>query len=206
MEPLNSKIDRKAFFDEAANHWDKNHIDSVKPQFLELLMIRLNLEEGQRVLDVGTGTGILIPFLSKAVGNSGLIVAIDFSKQMIQACTQKFSPLSNVRMELKNAEELDYPDSYFDAVTCFGVFPHIQNKIKALKGINNVLKSKGKLLIAHALGSKELNKMHRKEAPILSRDVLPSEEEVRKLLNKCGFKVNYIEDQPDRYLCFSTKQ
>ncbi len=72
--------------------------------------------------------------------------------------------------------------------------------------MNNVLKSKGKLVIAHALGSKELNQTHRKEAPILSGDVLPSEEEMRKLLNKCGFNVDYIEDQPDRYLCLSAKQ
>ncbi len=203
---MNPNTDRRAFFNEVANHWDKNHDNSVTPEFLEMLISRLSLEEGQRVLDVGTGTGILIPSLSKSVGASGLVVAIDFSDKMVEATTQKFSALSNVRVELKNVEELDYPKNYFDAVACFGVFPHIENKEKALKGMNNVLKSKGKLLIAHALGSKELDQMHGKEAPLLAGDVLPPEEEVRKLLGKCGFKVEYVEDQPDRYLCLSTKR
>jgi ubiquinone/menaquinone biosynthesis C-methylase UbiE len=206
METVNLNIDRRAFFNEVANQWDKNHGNSVTPEFLEMLIARLNLEEGQRVLDVGTGTGILIPFLSKAVGDSGLVVAIDFSEKMVEVSTQKFSALSNVRIELKNAEELDYPKSFFDAVICFGVFPHIQNKEKALTEMNNVLKSKGKLLIAHALGSKELNQMHGKEAPLLSGDILQPEREVRKLLSKHGFKVEYVEDKSDRYLCLSIRK
>ncbi len=206
LEISEQPIDRRTFFNEVAGRWDSNHGNSVKPEFLEMLIARLSLEQGQRVLDVGTGTGILIPFLAKAVGDLGMVVAVDFSEKMVEAAKQKFSALPNVRIELKNAEELDYLDCYFNAVMCFGVFPHIQNKEKALEGIHRLLKPKGKLLIAHALGRKELNCMHRKETPFLAKDILPTERQMVKLLKNYGFEVAYIEDQPEHYLCFSTKR
>jgi len=206
LEISEQPIDRRTFFNEVAGHWDSNHSNSATTEFLEMLIARLSLEKSQRVLDVGTGTGILIPSLAKAVGDLGMVVAVDFSEKMVEAAKQKFSALPNVRIELKNAEELDYPDCYFDAAICFGVFPHIQDKEKALEGINRALKPKGKLLIAHALGRKELNHMHSKEAPFLAEDILPTEKQMAKLLKKCGFEVAYIEDQPDHYLCFSTKR
>jgi len=157
------------------------------------------------VLDIGTGTGILIPNLSKAVGFSGQVVAIDFAEKMVEESKRKYATLSNVRIELKNAEELDYPSRYFDAVTCFGMFPHIQNKMKALTSINNVLKVNGKFMIAHALGSKALNKMHRKEHSIVAHDSLPSKTTITKLLKRCRFNLEYFEDKPKSYLCISTK-
>jgi hypothetical protein len=86
------------------------------------------------------------------------------------------------------------------------MFPHIQNKMKALASINNVLKVDGKFMIAHTLGSKELNEMHRRESSIVSHDSLPSKTEMMKLLKSCGFNIEHFEDNPKSYLCISTKQ
>lgn len=171
-----------------------------------MLVSKLKLAAGQRVLDVGTGTGILIPTLSKAVGNSGIVVAVDFAEKMVEASKRKYSDLPNVKIELENAEVLDYPASDFDAVTCFGMFPHIQNKEKALARINRVLKPKGKLLIAHALGSKELKELHSKEAPPIADDTLPSKARMSKLLKNNGFLIEFFEDQPRAYVCIATKK
>jgi demethylmenaquinone methyltransferase/2-methoxy-6-polyprenyl-1,4-benzoquinol methylase len=173
---------RRAFFNEVASNWDDKFSNSVTSDFLEMLVSRLKLRTGMKVLDVGTGTGILIPTLAKAVGNSGLVVAVDFAEKMVETSKRKYSGLSNVKIEIKNAENLDYPVGYFDAVICFGMFPHIQNKEKALARMSFVLKSKGKLMIAHALGSKELNELHSREAPLIANDILPSKREMSKLL------------------------
>jgi demethylmenaquinone methyltransferase/2-methoxy-6-polyprenyl-1,4-benzoquinol methylase len=45
---------------------------------------------------------------------------------------RRYSGLPNVQFELQNVEELYFPQDYFDAITCFGLFPHIENKQRAL--------------------------------------------------------------------------
>ena len=207
FKPLKQeKFDRKAFFNELACDWDAKFANTVTDDFLRAIVSKLQLASGQKVLDVGTGTGILVPTLSKAVGFSGLVVAVDFAEKMIQECSRKHANLSNVRIELGNVEELDYQSGFFDAVTCFGIFPHIVNKEKALARINRVLKVSGKLMIAHALGSQELNEMHHKEASVIAHDRLPSRTEMMKVLRGNGFSVKYFEDEPRIYLCIATKK
>ena len=54
---------RKAYFNGAAKDWDERFYTPELAIFLENLVPNFGLETGQDVLDVGTGTGILIPFL-----------------------------------------------------------------------------------------------------------------------------------------------
>jgi demethylmenaquinone methyltransferase/2-methoxy-6-polyprenyl-1,4-benzoquinol methylase len=129
-----SGIDRKAFFNQAASSWDEQFLNKDLTNFLEMLVPKFNLARGQKILDVGTGTGVLIPYLVQAVGSSGLVVAVNFAEKMVETCKRKFAVFPNVRVELQNVEELNFPLEYFDVVTCFGLFPHIENKQKALLG------------------------------------------------------------------------
>lgn len=201
-----TKVDRKVFFNEAASSWDKQFSEKVLAEFLEELVPKFNLASGQKVLDVGTGTGILIPSLVQAVGPSGLIVAVDFAEKMVDLCRLKYSCLPNVKVELQDVEELDFPSGYFDAITCFGLFPHIENKQKALFEMNRVLKRKGKLIIAHALSSNEIREIHRNASSIVVNDVMPIKEEMNQLLKNAGFVIHHIEDESGRYLCVATKE
>jgi ubiquinone/menaquinone biosynthesis C-methylase UbiE len=200
-----TKADRKVFFNEAASTWDKQFSEKVLAEFLEKLVPKFNIVSGQKVLDVGTGTGILIPSLVQAVGPSGLIVAVDFAEKMVEICRRKYSGLPNVKVELQDVEELDFPPDCFDAITCFGLFPHIENKQKALFEMNRVLKRKGKLIISHALSSNEIREIHRNASSVVANDVMPIKEEMNHLLKNAGFVMCHIEDEPGCYLCVATK-
>ena len=68
--------------------------------------------------------------------------------------------LPNVTFTVQQVEKLDFQSQTFDAVTCFGLFPHIENKEEALRQISRVLKTNGKLIIAHALSSEEIKAHH----------------------------------------------
>ncbi len=200
-----SEIDRKAFFNQAASSWDEQFVNADLADFLKKLVPRFNLASGQKVLDLGTGTGVLIPYLVQAVGPSGLIVAVDFAEKMVEICRRKYSGLSNVKIELQNAEELDFPQDYFDAITCFGLFPHIENKQRALFKMNRVLKLGGKLIIAHALSSHEIKTHHHNVSSAVANDVMPGEKEMKQLLKRAGFAIAQIEDKHGCYLCIATK-
>ena len=76
-------MSRKAYFNEAANTWDEKYYTPELASFLEKIVPKFGLSSGQSILDVGTGTGILIPYLVQAVGRSGSITAIDYAEEMV---------------------------------------------------------------------------------------------------------------------------
>ena len=195
---------RKTYFNRAAKDWDEHFDTPELATCLEHLVPTFGLEPGQDVLDVGTGTGILIPYLLQVIGRSGSITAIDYAEKMVQRCSLKYSHLPNVSIKLQDVEELNLPSESFDAVICFGLFPHLTNKEQALHNLNHVLKSGGKLIIAHALSSGEV-KAHHGISSAVAHDVLPEKHEMRRLLTRAGFSGIFIKDESGRYLCCSSK-
>ena len=195
----------KEYFNKAAKTWDEMFYTPSLSSFLENLVPQFGIDTEQTVLDMGTGTGVLIPYLIQAVGPSGSITAIDYSEKMVQICKSKHSHLKNVSITVGNIEEDVFPAESFDVVTCFGVFPHLENKQKALQNINNLLKPGGKLVIAHALGSEELNAHHKKVSKQVAHVMLPKKTEMTKLLEQAGFSGVSIKDEPGCYLCLAHK-
>jgi ubiquinone/menaquinone biosynthesis C-methylase UbiE len=198
-------MSRKAYFNQVAETWDQKYCTTDLEAFLEEIIPMFGLKKGQIVLDLGTGTGVMIPFLVRAVGPSGSVTAIDYAEKMIQKCKAKYSHIQNVTIELQDVEELGLPSEFFDVVTCFGLFPHLENKGKALHHMNRVLKHGGRLIIAHALSSAEIKSQHRDASLAVNHDVLPEEEEMRLMLKRADFNEIYIRDEPGCYLCSSTK-
>lgn len=198
-------MSRKAYFNEAARTWDEKYDTPRLASFLESIVPEFGLSSGQDILDVGTGTGVLIPYLIQAVGPSGSITAIDYAEEMVKICQSKYSHLQNVTIELQEVEKLALPPGSFDAVTCFGLFPHIENRRKALSQIHRVLKPGGRLIIAHALSSAEIKAHHEDTSLAVAQDTLPEEQEMKRLLNQAGFSDVYINDVSGCYLCISNK-
>ncbi len=198
-------MSRKTYFNEQANTWDERFHTPNLSHFLEKLVPQFGLEPGQNILDVGTGTGVLIPYLIREVGPAGSVTAIDYSENMIQICKTKHSHLKNVSVELKNIEEDAFPTESFDAVICFGLFPHLEHQQKALQNINHLLKPGGALIIAHALSSEELQAHHNNASSAVVHDVLPEEAEMKQLLEQTGFEGIGIKDEPGFYLCIAHK-
>jgi SAM-dependent methyltransferase len=196
---------RREFFNKTAPIWDKTFYNTKLTDFLTGFVPKFGIKPGQKVLDIGSGTGILIPFLLEAVGPSGHVTAVDFAEKMVEICKTKYADRRNLAVMVQTAENLQLPDESFDAVTCFGLFPHLENKDLALTQFNRVLKSGRKLIIAHALSSQEIRNHHHNSAAVVAHDELPSLQEMCKMLRKAGFENVEIIDKPGCYLCVSNK-
>ena len=196
---------RQQFFNNTAANWEDQCNNPRLHAFLEQFVPSFGLKAGQNILDAGTGTGILIPFLHKALGSKGHITAIDYAQNMVDICKNRYAHLPNLTVIVANAENLKFPNRTFDAVTCFGLFPHLENKKDALQQFHRVLKPNGKLIIAHALSRKEIRNHHKNAPPEIASDELPEEDVMRRLLHQAGFDNISIVDKTGSYLCTSTK-
>ena len=70
--------------------------------------------------------------------------------------------------------------------------------------LNRVLKTGGKLIIAHALSSTEII-VHHHHSSVVAHDALPDKAEMKRLLERAGFTGIHITDEPGCYVCLSTK-
>lgn len=108
------------------------------------LLEMLDLSEGQHVLDVGSGNGILVREILGIVGPSGRACGIDSSKPMIEIAT---AICPNGRFFQANATDLPFEDRSFDVVTASQLLCFVAEVDKALSEMFRVLKPGGYLVI-----------------------------------------------------------
>lgn len=110
----------------------------------------IGLEEGERVLEVGCGTGVL-SFLSKlAVGESGEVAGIDIAPKMVSRAEEKAKKANlDISFEVGSVDELPYADGSFDVVISSLMFHHLPMEIKrkGLGEIGRVLKDDGRFFL-----------------------------------------------------------
>jgi len=197
-------MEKKEFFNQMATAWDERFYTGEMAGRLAPLVSLFQLLPGAKVLDVGAGTGGIIPHILEAIGPEGSLWAVDYAEEMVRVGRMKFQKESRVVFELASVENLPYKDQFFDHVVCFGAFPHFEDKEKALAEMGRVLKTGGTLIIAHALSSVALRSHHQNCGPV-STDFLPEEGKMRSLLEGAGFQVKRLIDEPKRYLCEGVK-
>jgi SAM-dependent methyltransferase len=103
------------------------------------------VQRGQRVLDVASGRGAVLLPAAQAVGPTGEVVAIDLAPGMVEETSRAITELGlkQARIELTDAERLDFSSASFDAVLCsFAVF-FLSDLEAALDGFARVLKPGG---------------------------------------------------------------
>ncbi len=175
---------RKEFFNGIAERWDR--LKSPPVYKLERVVEEAMIEKGNVVCDVGTGTGVLIPYLLKKVGKTGKIYAIDYAENMIKKVKEKKFP-QNVIPMVEDIHHTSFPPNFFDRIIANACFPHFKNKVKALKEIYRILKPNGILIISHPDGRKWVNSHHRKVHPSVKKDVVPSISVFKKLCERINF-------------------
>ena len=185
------------FFDKMAPDWDKRcYHDYAK---LEILLSKINIEKGDKILDVGTGTGVLIPFLSSAVGNEGDISAIDASSKMIEEAKKKFGLLRNVSFSIADIESIQ-PEGTFNHIILYSMYPHLKRPIDTICSfIKHNLAPGGNLLIAHSQSKEEINSMHHAIDETVKSMQLPAIEELITIFESKGVKVIESADTQDYY-------
>jgi ubiquinone/menaquinone biosynthesis C-methylase UbiE len=192
----------KTYFNSKAGIWD-DEIAEKDATKLSQMAERLHIIEGATVLDVGTGTGVFIPYLQKYMGEHGLLIAIDIAEKMLRRSLKKHFKGTVIYLQ-SDITSTPLTDAQFDAVVCYSSFPHFQNKLKALSEIARVLKNGGRLYICHTSSRTTINGIHQ-QIPGLDKDTIPDVEEMRNILTSAGFMEIEIDDGDESYLASALK-
>ena len=115
------------FFDNIAPRWDNDEIRST-PERINAVLDLLSIRKGDKVLDLGTGTGVLLPYLSVRVGEEGEVTGVDLSEGMLSRAIEKYGNLGNVRFLRLDFEEENLPGEY---IPCSPIFTGLRPRSDA---------------------------------------------------------------------------
>lgn len=112
------------------------------------VMKRMKVREGAKALDVCCGTGDWTISLAHKVGDSGQVIGLDFSENMLSVAKEKVQEenVSNVKLIHGNAMELPFPDESFDYVTIGFGLRNVPDYETVLKELYRVAKRDGKVV------------------------------------------------------------
>ncbi len=169
------------------------------PERLDATVKAGRIGRGDRVLDVGTGTGILISYLLKRGPSE--IHACDLAENMLRRVREKFP---GVITHLCSVSDLELPDDSLDAAFINACFSNILDKAACLGNLHRILRPKGRLVISHPMGREFIVEL-KKHTPF-HLDLLPEEAGARELLGRHGFETVTFRDDPLFYLVVSEKE
>lgn len=186
------------YFDSIADRWDDIERPDISDR-LRRVMDASALEPGMRVLDVGTGTGVLLPLLRAGIGPEGVIVAMDVSARMLDQARAKH-PEARAEFLKVGLEHAGLPDASFDRVFCNAVFPHFPDERLALDALRRLTRPGGLLVISHPIGRAAVNAIHHGADGPIKHDVVPSPDAMRAMLEAAGFTEIVVTDEPEFHM------
>lgn len=130
-------------FDTVAESYEM-HVAPIFHITAQDLIELVDLEPGEKVLDVGTGPGVAAMLIAPSVTPSGSVVAVDLSEEMLTIAREKADQKGlEIEFRRANIEDLDFPDDSFDVVlSSFGL--GTTEPGKSLPSIRRVLKPGGR--------------------------------------------------------------
>lgn len=161
----------------------------------EHIVATARLSPNDRVLDVGTGIGVLIPYIERY--GVRYIVGCDLSPEML-AEARKCYP--HVLFWCGDVIDLPRELGPFDVVFFNAVFGNVWNQRDTLQTTSTHLTPAARIIISHPMGASFTVQL-RREDPQLVPHPLPKEKLLAELIESLPLRVQHFQDEERLYLC-----
>jgi SAM-dependent methyltransferase len=166
---------------------------------MERIVAAAGIQAGEVVLDVGTGTGALIPLIRRY--RPGRMIACDLSARMLEQVARLHPGVERHRVDIR---DLALPGTSIDVVFMNGMFGNIADKEGAIANIGRMLRSGGRVVISHPEGRAFVAGIARRDPfPITP---LPSPEQAEALLVAAGLALRDYVDEEKLLICLAIKE
>ena len=191
-----SASDRWQVSASAAENYERINVPRLFGPWAEVLLERVEMTTGQRVLDLACGTGVVARLAAEKVGPSGAVIGSDLNEGMLIEAARHVPPGLTIQWELADAQDLPFGDEHFDVVLCQQGLQFVPDQERAMAEIHRVLKIGGFAAVAVWASLEQSPVAHaRNEGLIqhLGEDVLsrpfaqPDAEEWARLFDGVGF-------------------
>jgi len=144
----------------------------------------LEINPGNRVLEVGVGTGLNLPLYSQDCDVTG----VDISEEMLRKAEERVRTLnmSNAKLMVMDASKLDFPDNSFDRVIATYVISAVPDPVKTLLEMRRVCKPSGHLVILNHFKSENpiIGMFEKLLAPVCTKIGFDTELKLMPLLER----------------------
>jgi ubiquinone/menaquinone biosynthesis C-methylase UbiE len=117
----------------------------TREAFWHLVRVTLALRPGDRVLDLGCGTGQHLPVLRDAVGPDGHVLAVDYSPKMVARAEARAAGWDNVEVRLADAATVELAPGAYDAVLASFSISATRDVPAVVENIHRALRPGGRL-------------------------------------------------------------
>jgi len=111
----------------------------------------LALQAGERLLDIGTGTGVISRMAAPDITPDGFVVGLDISPEFINVASQ-LTAVENltafIRYIVGNSEDLPFPDETFDAATAVRLLLHVNHPRDVVAEMVRIARPGGRVILA----------------------------------------------------------
>jgi SAM-dependent methyltransferase len=133
---------------EGAASWQASALlrQQTMAETTELLLSLAGIASGQRVLEIGAGTGDVALLAAQRVGPGGSVVATDASEAMLQVANRvaKEAGVANLATRVMRAEDLDVPAGSFDAAISRNCLMFVTDLPRTLRRVRAALRRGGR--------------------------------------------------------------
>ncbi|HEB63747.1 MAG TPA: methyltransferase domain-containing protein [Gammaproteobacteria bacterium] len=142
MKSDNETCVQKEYAQLAQKYDDKWHfyIEATQGETLK----RVELNAGERLLDIGCGTGVLLETVEKSYPDA-VLAGVEPTQEMLDIAYKRLS--DRVQLEQSWASSLPFEDETFDVIVSCNMFHYIRQPRVALKEMVRVLKPAGRLVL-----------------------------------------------------------
>jgi ubiquinone/menaquinone biosynthesis C-methylase UbiE len=163
------------------------------PERLEQIVASAGIRQGDWVLDVGSGTGILVPLIR--VYEPEIIVACDLSEVMLARLKGHYPYAHAIAADLR---DLTLPKESLDVVFMNACYPNIVDKPASFANTSRMMKPGGRMVISHPMGKSFIDALKKKSPFPL--DDFPKQGEGERLLKPYGFEIERFVDEARLYI------
>ncbi|NVM23554.1 MAG: class I SAM-dependent methyltransferase [Desulfobacterales bacterium] len=189
---------QRDFFSKLPHVFDPPLPEGV-PERLEQIVATADIAKGDVVLDVGTGTGILVPLIQEYEPKT--IFACDLSELMLVRLKKHYPYAKTIEQDVR---DLSLPDDSVDVIFINACYPNIVDKHRSFGNISRMMKPGGRMVISHPMGKSFID--HLKDKSPFPLDDFPEKSRAKALLEAYGFDIIDFIDEPNLYVLAATKR